>query len=118
MFSGTIKLVLGAAILTMISIAGYASQSRPTPFMALGGKTSQPIGHYEFCQTHRDECAVKSPYEQRVRLTAERWNELVAVNNKVNTEIKPATDQELYGRPEFWTYPTTAGDCEDLVLLK
>jgi len=118
MFSGTIKLALGAAILTMISIAGYASQSRPTPFMAIGGKTSQPIGHYEFCETHRDECNVKSAYEERVRLTAERWNELVGVNNKVNTEIRPATDMELYGRPEFWTYPTTAGDCEDLVLLK
>ncbi len=24
----------------------------------------------------------------------------------------------LYGVPEFWTYPTTAGDCEDFVLLK
>src|SRR5262249_23950086 len=118
MVRGTGRLALCAVILTMIAITGNASQSRLTPFMVLGGKTSQPIGHYEFCQTHRDECNVKSPREERVRLTAERWNEIVSVNNTVNTEIKAATDEELYGRPEFWTYPTTAGDCEDLVLLK
>jgi predicted transglutaminase-like cysteine proteinase len=86
--------------------------------MATGGKTSQPIGHYEFCLTHRQECTVKASSEERVRLTADRWNELVAVNNGVNTRIEPATDEELYGRAEFWTYPTTRGDCEDLVLLK
>jgi predicted transglutaminase-like cysteine proteinase len=86
--------------------------------MVTGGKTSQPIGHYEFCLTHREECAVKASGEERIQLTAERWNELVAVNNGVNTRIVPATDEELYGRPEFWTYPSGRGDCEDMVLLK
>ncbi|MNT44828.1 hypothetical protein D3C72_1813710 [compost metagenome] len=28
------------------------------------------------------------------------------------------TDQEIYGKDEVWEYPTTAGDCEDFVLLK
>ncbi len=51
-------------------------------------------------------------------LTAERWNELVAVNNLVNTRIKPATDMDVYGRPEYWEYPVDRGDCEDYVLLK
>jgi predicted transglutaminase-like cysteine proteinase len=112
------RLAIIATILAMIGTTGYASESRLSPFMITKGKTSQPIGHYEFCQTHRDECAVRSSIEARVQLTPERWNELVRVNNTVNTEIGPATDQELYGRPEFWTYPTTRGDCEDLVLLK
>ncbi len=42
----------------------------------------------------------------------------MAVNARVNRTIKPETDEELYHRPEFWAYPTTAGDCEDLVLEK
>ena len=111
-------LSLSGIILIMISSAGLTTESRLSPFMITGGKTSQPIGHYEFCLTHREECAVKASGVERMRLTAERWNELVAVNNGANTRIAPATDEELYGRAEFWTYPANRGDCEDLVLLK
>jgi predicted transglutaminase-like cysteine proteinase len=32
--------------------------------------------------------------------------------------VQPVTDQELYGKVEYWTYPTDKGDCEDYVLLK
>jgi predicted transglutaminase-like cysteine proteinase len=47
------------------------------------------------------------------------WNKIRQVNQYVNTTIRPTTDQELYGQPEFWTYPTAAaGDCEDYALLK
>ena len=28
------------------------------------------------------------------------------------------SDEELYGKAEYWEYPTDAGDCEDYVLLK
>jgi predicted transglutaminase-like cysteine proteinase len=28
------------------------------------------------------------------------------------------SDEELYGKPEYWTLPTDAGDCEDYLLLK
>ena len=31
---------------------------------------------------------------------------------------EPDTDQIVYGREEFWTYPDGKGDCEDFVLLK
>jgi predicted transglutaminase-like cysteine proteinase len=88
-------------------------------FMVTAGKTSQPIGHYDFCRTHGDECGPdRGPRDPRVELTPALWNELVQVNAAVNTSIKAETDEDLYGRPEVWTYPTTAGDCEDLVLLK
>ncbi len=112
-----IRLAFFGAILGLT--AGVAGAS-PTDgaFMATAGRTSQPIGHYEFCQSHVAECTVKSSGSQRVRLTPQLWNELVAVNAEVNLAIKPATDEEIYGRPEVWAYPTTRGDCEDLVLLK
>ena len=40
------------------------------------------------------------------------------VNNYVNSKIKPESDLDLYKTAEMWAYPTTAGDCEDYVLLK
>jgi predicted transglutaminase-like cysteine proteinase len=88
------------------------------PFMTITGKTAQPIGHYEFCERHPAECAVRSTAERRMRLTPKTWNQLVAVNNDVNTRIAPATDMEIYGKAEWWEYPAARGDCEDLVLLK
>jgi len=87
-------------------------------FMATTGRTSQPIGHYEFCQAHADECSARSQVKARVRLTPELWNQLVAVNASVNLSVIPATDEDVYGRPEFWAYPGRKGDCEDVVLLK
>jgi predicted transglutaminase-like cysteine proteinase len=88
--------------------------------MEITGNTAQPIGHYEFCQGHGAECSVKSRRDPRVQLTPQRWNELVAVNDEVNRDIKAATDEQIYGRPEVWAYPDKVGegDCEDLVLLK
>ena len=34
----------------------------------------------------------------------------------MNHEIAPATDIEVYGQTEYWTIPTTRGDCEDYAL--
>lgn len=86
--------------------------------MSTIGQTTQPVGHYEFCQSHAAECSVRSSSKRRIRLTTARWNALVSVNNDVNRKIKPATDEEIFGRPEVWAYPSSVGDCEDLVLLK
>lgn len=87
-------------------------------FMVTAGHTSQPIGHYDFCRRYARECSVRSSAIARVQLTPQLWSELVNVNASVNLAIEPATDQEVYGVPEYWAYPTTRGDCEDLVLLK
>ena len=114
----TYRLALATILLVAIGAESNAGDSQLSPFMVTRDKTSQPIGHYEFCRRYRDECAVKSPSEERVQLTGERWNELVAVNNEVNVSIKPATDMEVYGRAEYWAYPVDRGDCEDYVLLK
>lgn len=88
------------------------------PIMATAGKTSQPIGHYEFCRQHGSECGVTSRNQARVHLTPEMWNDLVAVNAAVNRAIAPATDLEMFGRTEVWSYPGRRGDCEDVALLK
>jgi predicted transglutaminase-like cysteine proteinase len=98
--------------------SGTAATTNLPPFMATGAVTAQPIGHFEFCQSHPAECSVISSTAVRVRITTERWNELTAINAKVNRTIVPATDMEIYGREEWWTYPGDEGDCEDVALLK
>lgn len=119
MASKNIRL-FGLVIAMLIAMTPFAvaKQTIPAPFMAKIGLTTQPAGHHEFCKHHRNECLIKTRGDARVHLTADRWNQLVAVNAGVNRDIKPVTDKELFGREEVWFYPTTMGDCEDFVLLK
>lgn len=109
-------------LVAMIAVLGSATIAVPAPGphagMITGSVTSQPIGHYEFCQSHRDECSVRSRSTAAVRLTEFGWATVRAINSSVNSSITPMTDQDLYGREEVWAYPTDAGDCEDFVLLK
>ncbi len=85
--------------------------------MSVGARTSQPIGHYEFCKDMPDECGATAAVRP-VQLTPARWNELVTVNSRVNARIKPVPDLEIWGRAEVWSFPDGVGDCEDYVLLK
>ncbi len=114
------RLAFTVAILGGVFAAAGASAAPRAATMDITGKTSQPIGHYVFCQSHMAECMVKSRGNPRVRLTPKKWNQLVAVNAEVNRDIISATDEQIYGRPEWWAYPDKIGegDCEDFVLLK
>jgi len=88
------------------------------------GLTSQPPGYVALCRRDPAACGREAETVQvaqgneRVQLTTERWIMLVAVNGYINDRIAPKTDRDLYGVEEYWTLPTTAGDCEDYVLLK
>jgi len=107
-----------AFVTAILGLPGAALAANQDPFMTVGSLTSQPIGHYQFCQSHQAECTVVSRRAARVHLTPALWNELTAVNAEVNRTIIPATDMQVYGRSEVWAYPATRGDCEDLALLK
>jgi predicted transglutaminase-like cysteine proteinase len=86
--------------------------------MVTGSRTSQPIGHYEFCQRAASECAIK-PVDQSMHPASLAFlEELDVLTKAVNTQVKPVSDEELYGQEEYWTYPTEAGDCEDYALEK
>lgn len=86
--------------------------------MITGSVTSQPIGHYDFCKRYPDDCRAHSAEIRPPVVTDHGWQMVREVNSAVNTSIAPETDEALYGKDEYWTYPTTAGDCEDYVLLK
>jgi predicted transglutaminase-like cysteine proteinase len=86
--------------------------------MRVFGLAQPPYGFVHFCERMPRECAPGRPEEQRFDATPERFAQLEAVNRAVNHEIEPVTDLELYGAADYWTIPTTKGDCEDYVLLK
>lgn len=102
-----------------VSLIGLTGQAYSADaFMALTGQTSQPIGHYEFCQRMKALCTIHNKDLKPVHLTEKTWNYLQKINQGVNARVRPTTDLELYGKEEYWAYPKDAGDCEDYVLQK
>ena len=122
-FASKIGIVLlGLALsATATHAAGIMLFEKPDPTAIAAttyGKTLPPIGYVEFCGRGEDECKFASGKAEALTVNTTNWNQLRQVNHYVNTRIRPATDRELYGVPDYWTYPIDAGDCEDYVLLK
>jgi predicted transglutaminase-like cysteine proteinase len=108
------KLKAAAAALLLCSAApAFAGNT-----MTIGGFTSQPIGHYQFCKANPDECSIEVVLTEPVVLDENAWNVINRINSYVNDIIRPANDYDIYGQDEMWAYPTNVGDCEDYVLLK
>lgn len=99
-------------------IGSEAGAETQLAYMTTGAETSRPIGHHEFCQVLPAECAARSSVPVTVALDERLWGQLVHTNATVNAAIAPATDRELFGRDEVWSFPIGRGDCEDYVLLK
>lgn len=113
------KTILAGMFFLIGTAAAQATQlGLLSPWMNSGGRTTQPIGHYEFCQRYTDECNVVSKSDKPVVLTQDLWRKVIEINNQVNTTIEARTDMEMWGKPEVWSYPTQYGDCEDYALLK
>jgi predicted transglutaminase-like cysteine proteinase len=110
---------MGAAALLVASVITSMGASAATPTIAPEfGKSLPPIGFVKFCAANPGECKTVGRRVKRVEVSPEIWNTLFTLNAKVNAEIAPISDDELYGVPEYWTYPVSAGDCEDYLLLK
>lgn len=112
------RIVFALAALAAAGTAANGSELRPDAAMVTGSVTSQPIGHYEFCQRYASECAVRSKVGPAPTLTQHGWQVLNTINTRVNTTVVAMTDQDIYGKEEHWAYPVDAGDCEDFVLEK
>lgn len=76
-------------------------------------------GFAKMCERIPAEC---EPYKEDepaiVMLDQKKALQLVEINMTVNNEYAHKTDKEIYGIPDYWTYPTDAADCEDFVLEK
>jgi predicted transglutaminase-like cysteine proteinase len=108
--------------IVMAALLGIEAQAAevpaPSAFGKAYGKALPPIGFVKFCKLNPGACADQAPSADHIVLAGNAWDTLLAVNESVNAAIKPVSDEELYGVPEFWTYPVNAGDCEDYLLLK
>jgi predicted transglutaminase-like cysteine proteinase len=110
-----VAIAVAGCLLATATISSAAAQA----FMPTTGLSSQPIGHYEFCQRKPHECGPTNPAGSPVELTRELWAEIVEINNLVNTMVTPRTDWELWGVEEYWAYPYQGyGDCEAYALEK
>src|SRR5690606_19573576 len=114
-FLGLIALTIGtapgpaAAVDSVLPPAGA--------YIEAAGLTTIPVGHAEYCGRRGDDCLPNTSGSGILTLTSDLWNELQYVNNTFNTTITPASDMDLYGVEEFWTFPVNGyGDCEDYVL--
>lgn len=91
-------------------------------FMRIFGPAQPPYGFLRFCKINPGYCASEQIEVQvsarRFDAPPQRLSQLDKVNREVNEAIAPHTDQEIYGVAEYWTMPTTLGDCEDYALLK
>lgn len=105
--------------LSMAFVAVSATAATAQPFMHVTGLTTQPVGHYDFCQRKPNECQPTADAAGPVELTQNLWAEIVNVNNMVNLAVQPRTDMEMWGVEEYWSYPVNGyGDCEDYALEK
>ncbi|MCB1377108.1 MAG: transglutaminase-like cysteine peptidase [Alphaproteobacteria bacterium] len=112
-------LVLGLSPAAALDHQDAVTAKRPTKDRATEyGKTLPPVGFVNFCARNATDCQPTGSRPVRLTMSPERWNLLYQVNTYVNGKIAPVSDQDLFGEPEYWTYPTDAGDCEDYVLLK
>jgi predicted transglutaminase-like cysteine proteinase len=126
---GVLSLVLCLAVLLPnVAFAGQTGSIAPqTKYLSpapnqksaeVFGKTLPPVGYVKFCGRSQDECRFLGGKAEKLALTQEKWDQIDQVNGYVQTKIRAVSDVELYGAPDFWTYPQAAGDCEDFVLLK
>lgn len=107
-----------AGLLLSTAGIGVGAANAAQSFMPPGATTSQPIGHYDFCQQYPGECGPNSGPYAPVHLSRDLWKTLKKVNNAVNGSVAPKTDREMWGVEEVWSYPGREGDCEDYVLEK
>ena len=116
-----ISLRLFSMFLMVLGVSAWVpkgASATGAAWMPVGGTTSQPIGHYDFCRRYPQECRIRSDAGP-LPMTHTLWRRLAAINDTVNHRIKPMTDFQVYGKEEYWAYPDKGvGDCEDYVLMK
>jgi predicted transglutaminase-like cysteine proteinase len=109
--------VLIRIVAAIFALAAGMLETQAQP-MDIGGPTSSPIGHFEFCKQWRDECVKIAKPSGPEALSEAAWAAVRQINERINSEIAPKTDRELFGKEELWTFPKGVGDCEDYALLK
>ena len=122
------RLVAAAAAVLFVGVLHPAEAGLVGPPLALRGvirhirlaaPTLPPMAFTMFCIKYASECKPQRMLFRGgpVKLTAERWAELKAVNHDVNTAIASERNTEgLAG--EKWLINPASGDCNDYAVSK
>jgi predicted transglutaminase-like cysteine proteinase len=82
--------------------------------------TLAPMAYTRFCMEYPQECRQTTPImfrSGRVKMTTERFQELIRVNAQINTAIRP--EPNLLGLAgERWLVAPASGDCNDYAVTK
>jgi predicted transglutaminase-like cysteine proteinase len=90
-----------------------------TLFTAVVEPAKAPKGWLALCKRHPSECNTAPGQATSIELDQDFQDRLTAVNDWVNSRVKPMTDRRHWGVGEKWDYAEDGyGDCEDYVLLK
>ena len=104
-------LVFGAFLFASVMLAPNKAEAVGTAMRVLE-RTSPPAGHVYYCANEPKACL---RYGQgAVRLTPQSWQQLIAINDRINSSIKPVED----GQIDRWSPYVKEGDCEDFALTK
>ena len=114
-FAMAFGLLVGSAHADAIHRNPY--QPANAPNMKTFGRTSIPIGAYEYCGRYPGRCKFRTK-KRELYLNRQAWKKIVDINLNVNQSVMPMTDQDNYGVVERWEIPVRVGDCEDYVLAK
>ncbi|WP_029703889.1 transglutaminase-like cysteine peptidase, partial [Aurantimonas coralicida] len=87
------KIVIKSILTVPVAILSVNTALAQPTQMPMSERTSQPVGHYEFCQQYQSECQPNPPAVVPT-LTEDLWSQLIEVNGSVNTVIIPRTDEE------------------------
>lgn len=110
-------LALAAAVAALAGCKGHLPESSD---FRNGVAVAAPAAYTDLCRREPAVCALHRSLDDRgaVELDRATFQQLGTVNRAVNRELRYASDSAVFGRHEYWTVPTRAGDCEDFALLK
>jgi predicted transglutaminase-like cysteine proteinase len=100
----------------LLVVLGSACAEKGAPRIDFTAEKNPPRGYLVYCSRTPELCG--DVRNELVWLTAARWNELVTVNDSVNTQTLSITDERGFGVVDYWTVAAGAGDCEDIALAK
>ena len=104
-------------VVAMTSFGAMANHTAHDPRLTRYSGGSAPPGFAGLCSRYAWACSNSG--QGNVRAEKSMLSMARSVNARFNRSIAPRTDQQTYGRSEYWTLPDRGvGDCEDYALAK
>ncbi len=106
---------LSLSFATCLAALLSAPQAHAGSWLKIGSDAAQPAGHMDYCARKPGDCRSA---KVSAELPPARMSVLESVNLSVNRSMKLMDDKKNFGKTEYWTTGSSAGDCEDYALVK